>query len=179
MWVFTLSASQVGYIRMILLSTHVSTLHFIACQHCKLFTRFCMLFYPILFQQTIVQTLPYLTQISDEEWLPLAAFEKCSDTWLVEGEHCVCLYNQSTQLKTCNPGSWRIKYTGRTGSWHYCKHVYFVMLKFDLVRIHVLNSYSASRDNWCTVGGDGGCRVGEVRADTTSPMPDHKGFKLQ
>ena len=40
-------------------------------------------------------------------------------------------------------------------------------------------SYSASRDNWCTVGGDGGCRVGEVRAGTTSPMPDHKGFKLQ
>ena len=41
------------------------------------------------------------------------------------------------------------------------------------------NSYSASRDNWCTVGGDGGCRVGEVRAGTTSPVPDHKGFKLQ
>ena len=30
-----------------------------------------------------------------------------------------------------------------------------------------------------TVGGDGGCRVGEVRAGTTSPIPDHKGFKLQ
>ena len=42
-----------------------------------------------------------------------------------------------------------------------------------------INSYSASHDNWCTVGGDGGCRVGEVRAGTTSPMPDHKGFKLQ
>ena len=28
-------------------------------------------------------------------------------------------------------------------------------------------------------GGDGGCRVGKVRAGTTSPMPDHKGFKLQ
>ena len=26
---------------------------------------------------------------------------------------------------------------------------------------------------------DGGCRVGEVRAGTTSPMPNHKGFKLQ
>ena len=25
----------------------------------------------------------------------------------------------------------------------------------------------------------GGCRVGDVRAGTTSPMPDHKGFKLQ
>ena len=38
---------------------------------------------------------------------------------------------------------------------------------------------SASRNNLCTVGGDGGCRVGEVRAGTTFPMPDHKGFKLQ
>ena len=35
------------------------------------------------------------------------------------------------------------------------------------------------QDNYSTVGGDGGCRVGEVRAGTTSPMPDHKGFKPQ
>ena len=42
-----------------------------------------------------------------------------------------------------------------------------------------LHSYSASHDNLCTVGGDGGCRVGEVRAGTTSPIPDHKGFELQ
>ena len=35
------------------------------------------------------------------------------------------------------------------------------------------------QDNYSTVGGDGGGRVGEVRADTTSPMPEHKGFKLQ
>ena len=41
------------------------------------------------------------------------------------------------------------------------------------------NSYSASRDNLCTVGWDGGYRVGEVQAGTTSTMPDHKGFKLQ
>ena len=43
----------------------------------------------------------------------------------------------------------------------------------------MFNPLSASRDNWCTVGGDGRCRVGEVRAGTTSPMPDHKSFKLQ
>ena len=43
---------------------------------------------------------------------------------------------------------------------------------------YILNSYSASRDNWFTVGGNGGCRVGEVRAGPTSPIPDHKGFKL-
>ena len=55
--------------------------------------------------------------------------------------------------------------------------VCFHMTKFRVV--YFLNSYSASRDNSCTVGGDGGCRVGEVRAGTTSPMPDHKGFNLQ
>ena len=49
----------------------------------------------------------------------------------------------------------------------------------SIILIFLVNSYSASRNNWCTVGGDGGCRVGEVRAGTTSPMPDHKGFKLQ
>ena len=37
----------------------------------------------------------------------------------------------------------------------------------------------SKQDNYSTVGGDGGCRVGEVRAGTTSPMPDHMGFKLQ
>ena len=35
------------------------------------------------------------------------------------------------------------------------------------------------QDNYSTVRGDGGGRVGEVRASTTSPMPEHKGFKLQ
>ena len=35
------------------------------------------------------------------------------------------------------------------------------------------------QDNYNTVGGDGGSRVGEVRAGTTSPMPEHKGFQQQ
>ena len=35
------------------------------------------------------------------------------------------------------------------------------------------------QDNYSTMGGDGGCRVSEVRAGTTSPIPDHNGFKLQ
>ena len=54
--------------------------------------------------------------------------------------------------------------------------IYSTVSKGSVITV---NSYSASHDNWCTVGGDGGCRVGEVRADTTSTMPDHKGFKLQ
>ena len=43
----------------------------------------------------------------------------------------------------------------------------------------MFHGFEGASDNWCTVGGDGGCRVGEVRASTTSPMPDHKGFELQ
>ena len=35
------------------------------------------------------------------------------------------------------------------------------------------------KDNDSTVRGDGGSRVGEVRAGTASPMPEHKGFMLQ
>ena len=35
------------------------------------------------------------------------------------------------------------------------------------------------QDNYSTAGGDGGCRVSEVRAGATSPMPSRKGFKLQ
>ena len=31
------------------------------------------------------------------------------------------------------------------------------------------------QDKYSTVGGDEGCRVSEVRAGTTFPMPDHKG----
>ena len=33
--------------------------------------------------------------------------------------------------------------------------------------------------NDSTVRGDGGSRVGKVRAGTTSTMPEHKGFMLQ
>ena len=35
------------------------------------------------------------------------------------------------------------------------------------------------QDNDSTVRGDGESRVGKVRAGTTSPMPEHKGFMLQ
>ena len=61
----------------------------------------------------------------------------------------------------------------------------------EVVRVEKgFNSYSASHDSWCTgtplkqdtystVGGNGRCRVSEVRASITSPIPDHKGFKLQ
>ena len=55
---------------------------------------------------------------------------------------------------------------------------------FDLIQPGLLSIYPTTtedifrQDNYSTVRGDGECRVGEVRAGTTSPMPDHKGFKL-
>ena len=42
----------------------------------------------------------------------------------------------------------------------------------------LMHCNTLKQDNDSTVRGDGGSRVGEVRAGTTSPMPEHKGFKL-
>ena len=39
--------------------------------------------------------------------------------------------------------------------------------------------YTLKQDNYSTVGEDGGCRVSEVRAGTTSTISDRKGFKVQ
>ena len=41
-----------------------------------------------------------------------------------------------------------------------------------------MHSDTFKQDNYSTEGGDGGRRVSEARANTTSPMPDHEGFKL-
>ena len=45
--------------------------------------------------------------------------------------------------------------------------------------MQLMHSNTLKQDNDSTVRGDGGSRVGEVRAGTTSPMPEHKGFMLQ
>ena len=50
----------------------------------------------------------------------------------------------------------------------------FLTLKVLVMTIDVLRSFK--QNNYSTVGGDGGCRVGKVRSGTTSPMPDHKGL---
>ena len=50
-------------------------------------------------------------------------------------------------------------------------------LKVLVKTINALEHFE--KDNYSTVGGDGGCRVGEVRVGTTSPMPEHKVLKLQ
>ena len=43
----------------------------------------------------------------------------------------------------------------------------------------LMHCNTLKQDNDSTVRGDGGSRVGEVRAGTTSLMPEHKGFMLQ
>ena len=35
------------------------------------------------------------------------------------------------------------------------------------------------QDNYSTMGGDGGFRVGEVQTGITYHLPDHMGFKFQ
>ena len=58
---------------------------------------------------------------------------------------------------------------------------FYLFMSLGRLRLQVQHNLLTStrlKHRW-TVGGDGGCRVGEVRAGTTSPMPDHKGFKLQ
>ena len=52
-------------------------------------------------------------------------------------------------------------------------------LNTALAQLGTLSTILVSEMFSYTVGGDGGCRVSEIRAGTTSPMPDHKGFKLQ
>ena len=56
--------------------------------------------------------------------------------------------------------------------------VFLLTRRVLVTTIDALGHYF-KQDNYSTVGGDGGCRGGEVQAGTTSPMPDHNGFKLQ
>ena len=60
------------------------------------------------------------------------------------------------------------------------KHINFSCLKhLQCQSRQLMHCDTLKQDNDSTVRGDGGSRVGEVRAGTTSPMPEHKGFKLQ
>ena len=52
---------------------------------------------------------------------------------------------------------------------HYNQDIHFTV--YSLLKVLVATTDA----QW---EGMGGCRVGEVWADTTSPIPDHKGFML-
>ena len=41
------------------------------------------------------------------------------------------------------------------------------------------DTFNFKQDDYSTVGGHGGCRVGELRVGTTPPMPDHKGLSYR
>ena len=58
-------------------------------------------------------------------------------------------------------------------------HSLYILLTLTVpvTTIDALQHFETEYDS--TVRGGGGSRVGEVRASTTSPMPEHKGFKLQ
>ena len=55
----------------------------------------------------------------------------------------------------------------------------WLTVKVLVMTIDALGHIAFKQGNYCTVGGDGGSRVSEVQAGTTSPMPDHKGFEQQ
>ena len=94
-----------------------------------------------------------------------------SETWSTEvrGQYSICCIFLGCHLHL--PHEHRSKRFVSAGG------IFKLTLKV-LVTIDALGHFLTGLS---TVGGDGGCRVGEVRAGTTctSPMPDHKGFKLQ
>ena len=68
--------------------------------------------------------------------------------------------------KTCQPRLWSKNCQNR-------------LLTLAVLVTTIMHCDTLKQDNDSTVRGDGGSRVGEVRSGTTSPMPEHKGFKLQ
>ena len=61
-----------------------------------------------------------------------------------------------------------------------CDDFHVMLTMHDLtLKVSVTTIDALRQENDSTVRGDGGSRIGEVRAGTTSPMPEHKGFKLQ
>ena len=146
----------------------------------KEFEFFCHL-YHVLFQAYPI-TCPIVNQISSHiscasssDHLTMYDMKHNTlDIAMPIGFHLIKFYQQNPTF--CHPITCP-RYAAKTN------HVTIHATKYNDLALECLklaiNSYSASRDNWCTVGGDGGCRVGEVRAGTTSPMLDHKGFKLQ
>ena len=53
------------------------------------------------------------------------------------------------------------------------RQLYLKLLKRDFTQLTLNVLVTAIDAQWEGMG----CRVGEVRAGATSPMPDHKGFK--
>ena len=62
-----------------------------------------------------------------------------------------------------------------------CVHHHLYVLNSLKVRVTTIDALGHFKNRIITAQWEemGRCRVGEVRAGTTSPMPDHKGFKLQ
>ncbi len=67
------------------------------------------------FLQTIFHTLPRLACFVDEEWLPPELFSLADPAWTRDTKltnHKLPLYNATTQLEACEPGTWKVKNLG-------------------------------------------------------------------
>ena len=62
-------------------------------------------------------------------------------------------------------------------AWRFIWNVQPTKVRHDMLTLKVLVATIDAQ--WEGMGESGGCRVGEVRACTTPPIPDHKGFELQ
>ena len=47
--------------------------------------------------------------------------------------------------------------------------------EYSLLLRQLIHWDTFKQDKYSIVGGDGRCRLGKVRADNTSPVPNHKG----
>ena len=80
-----------------------STFHSIVSQNIAL---------ELFFLKAIYHTLPRLSGLLEEEWIPTKIFQLYSNSWLQESNHCIPLELKRQNLDNCEPGSWRLKPIG-------------------------------------------------------------------
>ena len=90
---------------------------------------------------------------------------------------CFC----RAQSKLCHSDLLHTCFFGNLHAWHtvYLFNGRKLTLKVLVKTIDALRHFQTGQSQITAQWeGMGGCRVGEVRAGTISPIPDHKGFKL-
>jgi len=64
--------------------------------------------------QNLVQTVPRLTGMLNDEWLAPETFLEIDSTWIKNDTHILPLYCTSVQFKNCLASSWHITNPGPT-----------------------------------------------------------------
>jgi len=78
--------------------------------------------------QTLFYTLPRLSSLIDDEWIPTKCFSQTEEMWSQKPESMwLPLLNKTESLQDCTPGSWRHKTLGKPKL-----SVYFVFKKCPL-----------------------------------------------